>query len=574
MSQSFPLSKLSRTLSWVLLSGIAIAVLLRLVHLSSREFWYDEVLSLLLSTGQKTSYSTPKELPVTLAEYTALLSLPVENGIGAIPATLKKLLQGLAGEPHPPLFFLGQHLWLRLFGNGVAATRSLNVLFSIGAIGSAYGLGRRLLGDQGGLLLAALLGTNAYYLFHSLNVRMYGPLLLWVILSAWAALELIEPKRLTVPDKEYKDGEGSSLYTKLLWNLVFIGSITAGFLTFYYFAFFIVALAVLVLWLDRQHWWQHGLRFMAGIALMIPWVLWGTRQQLRNADLERFGGTQTWMETVGKHIEGVVQTLGIHLVLGDWITSLPLVSATIAGVGAIAFLVVCSIRLWRQQHYRVLGVALLLGIFPLALALMVDIVKGQFTVGFGWGRSMIFILPGCLLLIAAWIERTMGKWRPLAAAIVLGFYLVISIGDFTLRDRRMFHQIADFIEQEPNTPTLIAMNSQAWGHVLRLAYYIPPDLPVTLLAQSPAKLAPALEKTLDTQTGNFPRVLWLDSGDPVWSEPETQAEKLQFQQNIQTTLTSEYELVKTQPLVGTMDIDQFTVHLYQRSQSVGENDER
>ncbi|MEQ8961993.1 MAG: hypothetical protein RLP02_29380, partial [Coleofasciculus sp. C2-GNP5-27] len=148
------------------------------------------------------------------------------------------------------------------------------------------------------------------------------------------------------------------------------------------------------------------------------------------------------------------------------------------------------------------------------------------------------------------------------------------IGDFTVRDRRMFHQIADFIEQEPTTPTLIAMNSQAWGHVLRLAYYIPPDLPVTLLAQSPAKLAPALETTLDTQTGNFPRVLWLDSGDPVWSEPETQAEKLQFQQNIQTTLTSEYELVKTQPLVGTMDIDQFTVHLYQRSQSVGENDER
>ncbi|MEQ9359409.1 glycosyltransferase family 39 protein [Coleofasciculus chthonoplastes] len=566
MSQSFPLSKLSRTLSWVLLSAIAIAVLLRLLNLSSREFWYDEVLSLLLSTGQKGYYSTPKELPVTLADYTPLLSLPVENGIGAIPATLKKLLQGLAAEPHPPLFFLGQHLWLRLFGNGVAATRSLGVLLSIGAIGSAYGLGRRVLGHYGGLLLAALLGTNAYYLFHSLNVRMYGPLLLWVILSAWAALELIDPQKQRFPDKRHKEGQHSSLYIQLLWNLVFIGSITAGFLTFYYFAFFIVALAILVLWLDRQHWWQHGLRFMAGIILMIPWVLWGTRQQLRNADLERFGGTQTWMETVGRHLEGVTQTLGIHLVLGDWVTSLPLVSATIAGVGAIALLIFCSIRLWRQHHYRVLGVALLLGIFPLLLALMVDIVKGQFTVGFGWGRSMIFILPGCLLLIAAWIERTMGKWRPLAAAIVLGFYLIISIGDFTVRDRRMFHQIADIIAQEPTTPTLIAMNSQAWGHVLRLAYYIPPDLPVTLLAQSPAKLAPVLEQTLTNQTDNFSRVLWLDSGDPVWSEPETEAEKLKFKQNIQTALMPQYKLVKTQNLLGTMDIDQFTVHIYQQSQ--------
>ncbi|MEQ9671416.1 glycosyltransferase family 39 protein [Coleofasciculus sp. G2-EDA-02] len=565
MSRSFPLSKLSRTFSWALLIVIAIAVLLRLLNLSSREFWYDEVLSLLLSTGQKTSYSTPKELPVTLADYTPLLSLPVENGIGAIPATLKKLLQGLAAEPHPPLFFLGQHLWLRLFGNSVAATRSLGVLFSIGAMGSAYGLARRLLGHQGGLLLAALLGSNTYYLFHSLNVRMYDPLLLWVILSAWAALELIEPKK-TFQDKEHKDSESTGKYNKLLWNLVFIGSIAAGFLTFYYFAFFIAALVVLVLWLDRQHWWQHGLRFTAGITLTIPWVLWGTRQQLRNADLERFGATQTWMETVGKHLEGVIQTLGIHLVLGDWATSLPLVSATVAGVGAIALLVVCSISLWRQQHYRVLGVALLLGIFPLLLALTIDILKGQFTVGFGWGRSMIFILPGCLLLIAAWIERTMGKWRPLAAALVLGFYLVISIGDFTLRDRRMFHQIADIIEQEPNTPTLIAINSQAWGHVLRLAYYIPPDLPVTLLAQPPAKLAPVLEKTLNNQTGNFSRVLWLDSGDPIWSKPKTEAEKLKFQQNIQTTLKSQYQLIETQPLVGTMEEDQFTLHLYQSSE--------
>jgi len=253
-------------------------------------------------------------------------------------------------------------------------------------------------------------------------------------------------------------------------------------------------------------------------------------------------------------------------VLGDWVTSLPLVSSLIAGVGAIAFLIFCSIRLWRQHHYTVLGVALLLGIFPLVLALTADILRNQFTVGFGWGRSMIFILPGCLLLIAAWVERTMGKWRPLVAAMVLGFYLVISIGDFTLRDRRMFHQIADIIAQEPTTPTLIAMNSQAWGHVLRLAYYIPPDFPVTLLAQSPAKLAPALEINLNTQTGNFPRVLWLDSGDPVWSEPETEAEKLTFQQNIQTALMPKYKLVKTQNLLGTMDIDQFTVHIYQQSQ--------
>ncbi len=538
---------------------IAIATLLRILYLDSRELWYDEVLSLLLFSGQKGNYVTPTDLPVRLADYTPLLHLPVENSINDIFVTVKQLLRGLAAEPHPPLFFLSQHFWLRLFGNGEAAMRSLSVLFGFGAMGSAYGLGRRLLGHRGGLLFAALLGTNAYYLFHSLNLRMYGHLVLWVFLSAWSALELINFCPQRSPERQQKQG-------KLLWSLVFVGSVTAGGLTFYYFAFFAIALAVLVVWLDRQHWRQHGLRFGASIALAIPWGWWGTTQQLRNADLGRFGTTQNWMATAWMHIEGVVQTLGIHLILGDWATSLPVTSATIAGIAAIALLAACSWHLWRQHRYTILGVALLLGIFPLAIALAVDVLKGQFTVGFGWGRSTIFILPGCLLLIAAGIELMTGKWRAIAASLVLGVYLTTSIGDFTLRDRSMFHQLTNSIQKHPDTPTLIAMNSQAWGHVLRLAYYIPPTLPVTLLAQAPADLASALEKTLENQVNQFPRLIYLESGDPIWSVPKTKAAKLNFRQAVQTVLKTQYRGVSARSLVGTMEEDRFIAWIYQRSE--------
>ena len=41
------------SLEWLLLSAIALAVLLRILNLGSREFWYDEVLSLLISTGKR-----------------------------------------------------------------------------------------------------------------------------------------------------------------------------------------------------------------------------------------------------------------------------------------------------------------------------------------------------------------------------------------------------------------------------------------------------------------------------------------------------------------------------------------
>ncbi|MBE9124682.1 MULTISPECIES: glycosyltransferase family 39 protein [unclassified Coleofasciculus] len=558
MSRSFPISKLSLRFSSVLLIVIAIAVLLRVVNLSRREFWYDEVLSLLLITGQKTAYETPQDTPVVLANYTPLLSLPLEKGIDDILDTVQNMLRGLAGEPHPPLFFLSQHLWLRLFGNGQAAMRGLGALLSIGTIGSAFGLGRRLLGYRGGLLLAALLGTNAYYLFHSLNVRMYGLLVLWVILSAWALLELIDAPKLGL-----KEAEVPSKMTRLLWSLIFIGSVAAGLLTFYYYAYFLLALVILVLWLDRQRWWQHGLRFGAGVLLTVPWVLWGTRQQLRNADFERFGASDSLIETALKHVEGVTQTLGIHLVVGDWVSRLPPVSVTVAGIAAIALLVACSINLWRQNRRQILGIALLLGIFPLLVALTLDVVKGQFTVGFGWGRSMIFILPGCLLLIAACLERATSVWRPTAAAVLLLLYLSISVADFSTRPRWMFHRVAAILQQEPTTPTLIAISSNAWGHVLRLAYYIPPQLPIMLLAQKSAQLAPALEKTLASEPTQYQRILWLDSARPVWGSAATPSEREQVRQ----ILEPQFQLEAKQQLSGTMELDQFTAYLYKRSAS-------
>ena len=172
-----------------LIGAIAIAVILRVINLGSREFWYDEVLSLLLSTGQKSLYHTPKDVPVAIATYQSLFYIPIENSLGDIIHTAEKFLKGLVAEPHPPLFYIGQHLWLRLFGNSEAAMRSLPALYSIGAIGCAYSIGRYLLGHRGGLLFSALLALNPFYLFHSLNVRMYSSLVFWTLLSGWALLE-------------------------------------------------------------------------------------------------------------------------------------------------------------------------------------------------------------------------------------------------------------------------------------------------------------------------------------------------------------------------------------------------
>lgn len=434
------LIKTSNLLEIIALVAIALAVLLRIINLGSREFWYDEVLSLLLSSGQRNNYQGLSDLPMVLANYAPLFNLPVETGIGGVFSTLRQLIRGFwGGEPHPPLFFLSQHLWLRLFGNSEAATRSLNALLSVGAIATTYGLGRTLLGHRGGLLLAALLGVNPFYLFHSLNMRMYAPLVLWGTLSAWMLLLLIFEGEILKDNKPR---------TWLLCNVLLIGSLAAGLLTFYLFAYWAITLGILVLYLGRKHWWQHNLRLATGVMLTVPWVLVGTLKQLRNADLKRFGITPEGGSPLLIHLQDFAQVLGIHLVVGDWVTSLPLTSVIASGWVAFSLLMIFSINLWQQGEKKNLGVALILGIFPLLLALGVDIATKKFTLGFGWGRTMIIIVPGCLLLLALWLEKAAGKWRtPLAAGLLL-FYLTVSIGDFSWRQRSVFHPIANLISQE------------------------------------------------------------------------------------------------------------------------------
>ncbi|MFM6452586.1 MAG: hypothetical protein ACKPH7_12345, partial [Planktothrix sp.] len=266
--------------------------------------------------------------------------------------------------------------------------------------------------------------------------------------------------------------------------------------------------------------------------------------------------------TMVQHLQDVAYVLGVQLGVGDWITSIPVWVAVSTGIFWIIVFTIGSIRLWKLGERQRLGVVFILGIFPLFLALLADIVGKKFTIGFGWGRSLMMILPGCLLLITLLIQGIKKEplYRLTATGLIL-VYLSISIGDYSLRPRQMFHQISDIIATELTTPTLIVMNSQAWGHVNRLAYYISPQYPVSLLAQESAKLAPALEKLLTSQTLPYGRIIELEVAEPVWSEPTTETER----ETLQKILQSQYQLKNNQLLQGTMDLDELTVNVYKRS---------
>lgn len=532
---------------------------------------------MLLSSGQRTAFKSPEAVPIAIKEYTRLLSIPMDTGL---VETLKNLLKGTLGDPHPPLFYLGQHLWMRGLGNGVAAMRSLVVLSSLAAIAGSYGLGKLLLGRQGGWLLAALMTLNPFFLSHSLNLRMYTLLVLWVVLSEWSLLALIKLDKTHDRQADLQMGNSQLNHPLALKTFAAIGTqryllmaalalcVTAGLMSQYLFAYMLLALAVLVLVIGGRHWLQYGLTLTVGVVLTLPWVFWGTRQQANNRSdvLNQISEAGSWLTTSYRHLQDISQTLANHLLLGHWSTGFSPLDASIkptavvAGFGVMLFLLMCLIGLYRQQEYYLLTVGFILGILPLLIALGLDIATHKFTVGFGWGRSVIVALPGCLLLIASWLSRATGRWQMPLSLALLSLYLAVGIGDFTLRDRHMFHTVNNWVTAAPNQSTLVVMNSMAWGNVLRLSYYIDPDYPADMLATHPKDLPYALPQALQ---GNYNRVLWLNAQNPVWSAADTEAETQQIQQAVETTLASRCQLSQHQPLSGTMDIDAFELSLYE-----------
>jgi uncharacterized membrane protein len=98
-------------------------------------------------------------------------------------------MAALKGDVHPPLYFLMLHAWMRPFGTGERAVRSLSGLFYILSVFAVYGIGRQLYGTKTALLSAALYLTSPLAILSAQFARMYSLLSLLSILSTWLYLQ-------------------------------------------------------------------------------------------------------------------------------------------------------------------------------------------------------------------------------------------------------------------------------------------------------------------------------------------------------------------------------------------------
>jgi len=187
---------------------------------------------------------------------------------------LPVVLDTIARDIHPPLWFVVAHAWNALGGSGERWLKTLPLICSLAGITGTWALGRRLGGPRTGLIAAGLLALNTVHVHWSQQFEDYSliwALVVWLALAAWSLRE--------------RPGAGTSI------ALLAIG--VPALYTDYLVAFLLVIVAVWGAWTLRRDppgrgWWLAT--FAALAVLFLPQLSIWARQFAR----EGYGAHFHW----------------------------------------------------------------------------------------------------------------------------------------------------------------------------------------------------------------------------------------------------------------------------------------
>lgn len=217
---------------WLAFPALLLAFALRLHKLDAQSFWYDE-----------------------------------GNSARLVERSIHLVLEGAAGDIHPPLYYLILKAWREGAGSSEAGLRSLSAFASTLTVALAFAAGRALRGMRAAWLAAWFAAVAPFSVYYAQEARMYALLALWAMLSTWAWLR-------------------ASPCTRAL-DLLFVTSTAAGLYTHYAYPFVVAAqgLGVLVQAVSARTLKQalyplarFVLLTVLALALFAPWMPTALRQ--------------------------------------------------------------------------------------------------------------------------------------------------------------------------------------------------------------------------------------------------------------------------------------------------------
>lgn len=237
-----------------------------------------------------------------------------------------ELLRTLAADVHPPAYFLLLGGWVKLTGAAPFSVRSLSLLTSVLTVALLYAAGRRINGQAGAVITAALSIVSPYVLYYARETRMYSLGILLAAASLYAFL------RLTARPAASR-----------WWWLLYVGGSALGLSTHYAFAILPAAQIATIVALRRAALRQWLLAGGAAAILFAPWLIFA-RSQLLSLQSARLGGASQLQ--IGWPALGAIQPLITGYIPG----SLPTVPVATALFIAI---VLTGVVAHKQRQLRI-----------------------------------------------------------------------------------------------------------------------------------------------------------------------------------------------------------------------------
>ncbi len=348
-------------------------------------------------------------------------------GIASFPFT--EIPGELAKDGSPPLYYMLLHVWMSVFGSGVAATHALSLLFAVGSVPAALWAGWSLFGRRAGWAAAALAAFNPYLTIYAQETRMYALLSFLSILTAAAFLHAFAFRR-----RGYLPVFAALLVVMLYthnWALFF----TAGAL--------IAFGLILKMSSDRRALLKDGaLAFGAAGLAYLPWVPTLVSQAQHTG--------APWSRTPGfEQLTG-----GFFVVLSGQGVVVAIVLA--GGVGLIALARSASASPARTAIFASFTIA--------AGTLTVAWLSSQIAPA--WTHRYLGVLVGPVLLLAAGLVPRAGRLGLVAVGIVLLFWIPFQPSGIKENADVLGHMYADEI-----LPGDLVVSTQP-EQVPVLAYYL------------------------------------------------------------------------------------------------------
>jgi uncharacterized membrane protein len=341
---------------------IAGAFAMRALWLTSKALWFDETVSVLIARY------APAELLATVA----------------------------ANEPHPPLYYLLLHAWIRAFGDGEAALRALSVIIGGLVVVLTWLFGRLLLGAGPALLAALIVAVAPSQVAASQEARMYG-LLSATAVASWWSLWAAHSERNPRAWVGYALSVSAMLYT-------------------HYYGFFVVAAqGAFMLWRrPRAAAWQGWMRSLAvSAALVAAWVPALIRQLASGRAWPSFRiplSVPVLVDTFAAMTVGqpLWQPGGLRLPIDT--------SGGVFWLAALAFVgALCAIAVAVRGKFLDADASRLLvcaAVVPPVLAFAVSLVLNVYA-----PRYLLFVVPSIALLFAAGVREIGNRSRGTARGV-------------------------------------------------------------------------------------------------------------------------------------------------------------